>query len=76
MKLSSFYWTINCWPTDKRFEVILFNSFSVCTGIFNLLPAVGTIRDLNESFDSAAPETPTESDQSDIPTESGDTNDN
>ena len=37
MKLSSFYWTINCWPTDKRFEVILFNSFSVCTGIFNLL---------------------------------------
>ena len=46
------------------------------TGIFNLLPAVGTIRDLNESFAPATPETPTESDQSDIPAESGDTNDN
>lgn len=50
--------------------------YTYATGIFNLLPAVGTIRDLNESFAPATPETPTESDQSDIPTESGDTNDN
>ena len=50
--------------------------YTYATGIFNLLPAVGTIRDLNESFAPVTPETPTESDQSDIPTESGDTNDN
>ena len=50
--------------------------YTYATGIFNLLPAVGTIRDLNENFASATPETPTESNQSDIPTESGDTNDN
>lgn len=50
--------------------------YTYATGIFNLLPAVGTIRDLNESFAPVTPEAPTESDQSDIPTESGDTNDN
>ena len=50
--------------------------YTYATGIFNLLPAIGTIRDLNESFAPVTPETPTESDQSDIPTESGDTNDN
>ena len=50
--------------------------YTYATGIFNLLPAVGTIRDLNESFAPVTPETPTASDQSDIPTESGDTNDN
>lgn len=53
--------------------------YTYATGIFNLLPAVGTVRELNENFIPNEPETPVESEQPDDTnnsSESGDNNDN
>ena len=53
--------------------------YTYATGIFNLLPAVGTVRELNENFIPNEPETPVESEQpenTDNPSESGDNNGN
>ena len=46
--------------------------YTYATGIFNLLPAVGTIRDLNDPKPPIDPEQPIVPDDTDNPSESGD----
>lgn len=48
--------------------------YTYATGIFNLLPAIGTVRELNEPESPVEPEQPIEPEDTDNPSESGDTN--